>query len=128
MEQTLAQQSEELKLMRAKMSSMEQQREKAQTNLVNLTDDQVRSASDWANSAQARADRQNATSQSQPPVTYQPAKPRSVDAPKFFNFVLLLSLVGNAYLIFETNNLRRKFKNMISSIRTAKVGSQPATS
>ncbi len=128
MEQTLAQQSEELKLMRAKMSSMEQQREKAQTNLVNLADDQVRSASDWANSAQARADRQAATNPVTPPVTYQPAKPRSVDAPKFFNFVLLLSLVGNAYLIFETNNLRRKFKNMISSIRTSKVGSQPATS
>lgn len=128
MEQQLAEQREELRLMRSKMSSMEQQREKAQTNLVGLADEPVRSASDWPNSSQTRVDRPTTTNAAQPPVTYQPTKPRSVDAPKFFNFILLLSLVGNAYLIFETNNLRRKFKNMISSVRTAKVGAQPVTS
>ncbi len=52
-------------------------------------------------------------------------KPR-VAAQPFFNFVLLISLVGNAYLIFETNNLRRKFRNMISSMRSSKVSAQAA--
>ena len=70
MEQILAEQRNEMKQMQAKMDSM-QQRERAQTNLVNLADDQVRSASDWANSAQARADRQAATNPVAPPVTNQ---------------------------------------------------------
>ncbi len=129
MEQLIVEQAEKLKQMQSKVDSL-QQRDRAQTNLVNLTDDQIRSASDWANSPQARAERErlSATTTTQPPATYQPTKSRNVDAPRFFNFILLLSLVGNAYLIFETNNLRRKFKSMISSVRASKVGAQPATS
>jgi hypothetical protein len=53
-------------------------------------------------------------------------KPRTVAAQPFFNFVLLISLVGNAYLIFETSNLRRKFRNMIASVRATKISAQPA--
>ena len=45
---------------------------------------------------------------------------RRMNAQPFFNFILLISLVGNAYLIYETGNLRRKFRNMISAIRTTK--------
>jgi len=37
---------------------------------------------------------------------------------------LLISLVGNAYLIYETGNLRRKFRNMLSAIRTTKITPQ----
>lgn len=55
-----------------------------------------------------------------------PSKTRSVAAQPFFNFVLLISLVGNAYLIFETSNLRRKFRNMIASVRATKISAQPA--
>jgi hypothetical protein len=51
---------------------------------------------------------------------------RSVAAQPFFNFVLLISLVGNAYLIFETGNLRRKFRNMIANVRATKISAQPA--
>jgi hypothetical protein len=53
-------------------------------------------------------------------------KSRNIAAQPLFNFVLLISLVGNAYLIFETNNLRRKFRNMISTLRSAKITGQPA--
>jgi hypothetical protein len=55
-----------------------------------------------------------------------PTKTRSVAAQPFFNFVLLISLVGNAYLIFETSNLRRKFRNMIANVRATKISAQPA--
>lgn len=51
---------------------------------------------------------------------------RTVSAQPFFNFILLISLVGNAYLIFETGNLRRKFRSMIASVRASKVSAQPA--
>lgn len=51
---------------------------------------------------------------------------RTVSAQPFFNFILLISLVGNAYLIFETGNLRRKFRSMIASVRANKVSAQPA--
>jgi len=64
-------------------------------------------------------------------TTRQPAattsnRGRSVAAQPFFNFVLLISLVGNAYLIFETGNLRRKFRNMIANVRATKISAQPA--
>jgi hypothetical protein len=55
-----------------------------------------------------------------------PTKTRTVAAQPFFNFVLLISLVGNAYLIFETSNLRRKFRNMIANVRATKISAQPA--
>ncbi|HBJ35646.1 MAG TPA: hypothetical protein DDZ51_13055 [Planctomycetaceae bacterium] len=55
-----------------------------------------------------------------------PTKTRSVAAQPFFNFVLLISLVGNAYLVFETSNLRRKFRNMIANVRATKISPQPA--
>ncbi len=55
-----------------------------------------------------------------------PTKTRSVAAQPFFVFVLLISLVGNAYLIFETSNLRRKFRNMIANVRATKISAQPA--
>jgi hypothetical protein len=55
-----------------------------------------------------------------------PTKTRSVAAQPFFNFVLLISLVGNAYLIFETSILRRKFRNMIANVRATKISAQPA--
>lgn len=55
-------------------------------------------------------------------------RPRTVAAQPFFNFVLLISLVGNAYLIYETGNLRRKFRNMIASVRATKLAAQPANS
>lgn len=51
---------------------------------------------------------------------------RRMNAQPFFNFILLISLVGNAYLIYETGNLRRKFRNMISAIRTTKTTPQGA--
>ena len=51
---------------------------------------------------------------------------RTVSAQPFFNFILLISLVGNAYLIFETGNLRRKFRSMIASVRANKISAQPA--
>jgi len=53
---------------------------------------------------------------------------RPVEAQRFFTFVLLISLVGNAYLIYETGNLRRKFRNMIASVRATKLAAQPANS
>jgi len=56
-----------------------------------------------------------------------PTKTRSVAAQPFFNFVLLISLVGNAYLIFETSNLRRKFRSMIANVRATKISAQPAS-
>lgn len=49
---------------------------------------------------------------------------RRMNAQPFFNFILLISLVGNAYLIYETGNLRRKFRNMLSAIRTTKITPQ----
>jgi len=55
-----------------------------------------------------------------------PGRTKSVAAQPFFNFVLLISLVGNAYLIFETGNLRRKFRNMIANVRATKISPQPA--
>jgi len=55
-----------------------------------------------------------------------PGRAKSVAAQPFFNFVLLISLVGNAYLIFETGNLRRKFRNMIANVRATKISAQPA--
>ncbi len=58
------------------------------------------------------------------PVSEKP-RTRSVAAQPFFNFILLISLVGNAYLIFETGNLRRKFRNMIANVRANKVSAQP---
>jgi len=54
-------------------------------------------------------------------------KMKSFAAQPLFNFVLLISLVGNAYLIFETNNLRRKFRNMLSTFRSAKATAQPVS-
>ena len=97
-------------------------------------EDNLRSASDTrlASSARTTADaraeelelaRQAAIAR-QAAVT--PTKPRTVAAQPFFNFVLLISLVGNAYLIFETSNLRRKFRNMIASVRATKISAQPA--
>lgn len=59
-------------------------------------------------------------------VAVTTTKTRTVAAQPFFNFVLLISLVGNAYLIFETGNLRRKFKNMIANVRATKISPQPA--
>lgn len=55
-----------------------------------------------------------------------PTKNRTVAAQPFFYFMLLISLVGNAYLIFETSNLRRKFRNMIANVRATKISAQPA--
>lgn len=52
--------------------------------------------------------------------------PGRMNAQPFFNFILLISLVGNAYLIYETGNLRRKFRSMISAIRTTKITPQGA--
>jgi len=52
-------------------------------------------------------------------------KMKSFAAQPLFNIVLLISLVGNAYLIFETNNLRRKFRSMLSTFRSAKAAAQP---
>jgi len=99
-----------------------QQREKAQTRLVNF-DDETSSASDLRMSSSqlaARAERERMDAAAA-------SKPKSVAAQPFFNFVLLISLVGNFYLIYETSNLRRKFRNMISSVRSSKVIAQPAT-
>lgn len=79
------------------------------------------SASDQASlNADARQERALTT----PPV--EAIKPKKVAAQPFFNFILLISLVGNAYLVFETGNLRRKFRNMIANVRASKVSTQPA--
>lgn len=56
-----------------------------------------------------------------------PARGRRVAIQPFFYFLFLISVIGNAYLIFETSNLRRKFRNMIASVRSTKVSAQPVS-
>lgn len=46
---------------------------------------------------------------------------------RFFGFLLIISIVANAYLIYETGTLRRKFRNMIANVRASKL-SAPSTS
>jgi len=77
-----------------------------------------------AGSDAAALDRDLAAPLSAPAAT----RSRPVEAQRFFTFVLLISLVGNAYLIYETGNLRRKFRNMIASVRATKLAAQPANS
>lgn len=122
-QQQLAQQQTAQQLAEAQRQLLRyQERDKAETRLVNF-DDEIGSASDLrSTNAQlaAKAERDRIAA-----AAALAGKPRSVAAQPFFNFVLLISLVGNAYLIFETNNLRRKFRNMISSVRSSKVTTQP---
>jgi len=85
------------------------------------TDREPPSISDQAaTAALAQRDKEAAT------VAADAAKPKKVAAQPFFNFILLISLVGNAYLVFETGNLRRKFRNMIANVRASKISTQPA--
>jgi hypothetical protein len=109
--------------LRAYQQREAQQRETdlARTRLVTF-EDESGSPSDARFGAPVRS---SSGDQGRSPAPAAPVKPRSVAAQPFFLFVLLISLVGNAYLIFETNNLRRKFRNMISSVRTSKVSAQP---
>ena len=100
-----------------------QQREAANAKLVNYNEEGG-SPSDQRYVNQSRS---ATAAQTSAPVSIPTVKPRNVAVQFFFNFVLLISLVGNAYLIFETNNLRRKFRNMINSVRTSKVSAQPVT-
>jgi len=122
-QQQLAQQQTAQQLAEAQRQLLRyQERDKAETRLVNFDDD-IGSASDLrSTNAQlaAKAERDRIAA-----AAALTSKPRSVAAQPFFNFVLLISLVGNAYLIFETNNLRRKFRNMISSVRSSKIITQP---
>lgn len=97
----------------------------------NYDEDDFRSPSDGrsessslAGSGGTTADRDLRAPLSSPTAPRQ----RTVAAQPFFNFVLLISLVGNAYLIYETGNLRRKFRNMIASVRATKLAAQPANS
>jgi hypothetical protein len=102
---------------------------------VGYEEDNLRSASDarLASNSRAASDARAAELElaRQTAIARQaataPTKPRSVAAQPFFNFVLLISLVGNAYLIFETSNLRRKFRNMIANVRATKISAQPAS-
>ncbi len=75
-------------------------------------------------SAASSLDRDLAAPTTSPPA----ARSRSVEAQPFFWFLGLISMVGNAYLIYETAILRRKFRNMIASVRAAKLATQPANS
>jgi len=85
------------------------------------TDREPPSISDQAGTtAPPQRDKEAAT------VAADAAKPKKVAAQPFFNFILLISLVGNAYLVFETGNLRRKFRNMIANVRASKISTQPA--
>ncbi|MGV3482821.1 MAG: hypothetical protein ACO1RT_00235 [Planctomycetaceae bacterium] len=109
---------QELELARAQLRSYQQRDAQAAQTRLTTVEDQGRSASDQraATTASTRVESER---------TSTLPKPRSMSAQAFFNFVLLISFVGNAYLIFETNNLRRKFRNMISSVRSSKVTAQP---
>jgi hypothetical protein len=109
--------------LRAYQQREAQQRETdlARTRLVTF-EDESSSPSDARFSSTIRT---SSSEQVSNPAPVVPTRPRNVAVQFFFNFVLLISLVGNAYLIFETNNLRRKFRNMISSVRTSKVSAQP---
>jgi hypothetical protein len=124
---TLAQQQleHELAMTRNQLRSYQQRdatAAQAQTRLVNF-EEEGRSASDLQTTSQRlRAEQERNAAQH----TLQ-SKPRTISGQPFVVFVLLISLVGNAYLIFETNNLRRKFRNMINSVRSSKVTAQPAT-
>jgi hypothetical protein len=101
---------------------------------VGFEEDNLRSASDSrlalnsraasdARAAELELARQTAIARQ---AATAPTKPRGVAAQPFFNFMLLISVVGNAYLIFETSNLRRKFRNMIANVRATKISAQPA--
>lgn len=52
---------------------------------------------------------------------------RTVKVQPLFYFLLLMSLVLNAYLFFETGNLRRKFRSVIAGVRSNKVSAQPSS-
>jgi len=101
-----------------------QDRETARTRLTNF-EDEAASPSDLTTSAAQRAAKAAAERNARNDGDID--RPRRVEAQPFFNFMLFISLIGNGYLIFETNNLRRKFRNMISSVRSSKVSVQPAT-
>ena len=103
-----------------------QERDPAQTRMVNF-EDEAASASDLR-SRQTMLNEKAERDRIAAAVAEAGKKPQRIAAQPFFNFVLLISLVGNAYLIFETNNLRRKFRNMISSMRTSKVAAQAMAS
>ncbi len=112
----LAQQQADLDLTNRLQRSQIRNQSAANTRLVNY-DEEARSPSDLGtrNSPYLTNEQQQA------------AIAKNIKAQPLFNFVLLISLVGNAYLIFETNNLRRKFRNVISTLRSAKVTAQPVS-
>lgn len=102
---------------------------------IGFEEDNLRSASDTRLALNSRAAIDTRAAElelaRQAAITRQaataPTKPRGVAAQPFFNFMLLISVVGNAYLIFETSNLRRKFRNMIANVRATKISAQPAS-
>ncbi len=113
---------DEQRLYDAQNQRIAQRNAAGSTALVNY-DEEAGSPSDVRYAGTTRS----ATTEQERNAAASTIRPKSVAAQPFFNFVLLISLVGNAYLIFETNNLRRKFRNMISSMRTSKVAAQPVT-
>ncbi|TWU36125.1 hypothetical protein [Novipirellula artificiosorum] len=63
----------------------------------------------------------NDFSGSKPPPDHLSGTPKTVAAQKLFNGLLLISIVGNLYLIFWLKNLRHQFHDLVAAKRISQV-------